>query len=225
MSKTKGLSSITKKVIMSLAGLFLIVFLLIHLGINIFLLPIVEGNREIFLAAAEFMSNFWPMKIMEVVLFGGFLLHALYGFIVQLQNWKSRGTQAYKVASKTQTTFSSKTMIWTGVLVLLFLVMHLYQFYFVKLGFVEGAMLTNGHPDFYTIAVNLFTTDMIFSSIYIILFIALGFHLYHAFQSAFQTLGWNHPTYTPIVKVLGNIYAVVVPLGFILIPLYYMFMG
>lgn len=225
MSKTKGLSSITKKVIMSLAGLFLIVFLLIHLGINLFLLPIVEGNREVFLAAAEFMSTFWPMKIMEVVLFGGLILHGLYGFIVQLQNWQSRGTQAYKVASKTEASFSSKTMIWTGVLVLLFLVMHMYQFYFVKLGFVEGAMLADGHPDFYTIAVNLFSNDMVFSSIYILLFIALGFHLFHAFQSAFQTLGWNHPKYTPLVKILGNIYAVAVPLGFISIPLYFMFMG
>lgn len=225
MSNTKALSSITKKVIMSLAGLFLIVFLLIHLGINLFLLPIVEGNREIFHAAAEFMSTFWPMKVMEIALFGGFILHGLYGVIVQLGNWKSRGSEAYKVASKTKTTFSSRTMIYSGILVLLFIVMHLYQFYFVKLGLVEGAMLANGHPDFYTIAVNLFTNDMIFSSIYIVLFVVLGFHLYHAFQSAFQTMGWNHPKYTPVVKVFGNIYAVVVPLGFIMIPLYYMFMG
>lgn len=210
---------------MSLAGLFLIIFLLIHLGINLFLLPIVEGNREIFLAAAEFMATFWPIKIMEVALFGGFILHALYGFIVQFQNWAARGDKGYAVASKSKKTFSSQTMIWTGILVLLFLVMHLYQFYFVKLGFVNGTMLDNGHPDFYAIATNLFTNDMVFSSIYILFFVALGFHLYHAFQSAFQTLGWNHPKYTPCVKTLGNIYAIVVPLGFIIIPLYYMFVG
>lgn len=225
MDNTKALSSITKKVIMSLAGLFLIIFLLVHLGINLFLLPIVEGNREVFLAAAEFMATFWPIKIMEVVLFGGFIIHALYGFIVQFQNWSSRGNQAYKVASKTNTTFSSQTMIWTGILVLLFLAMHLYQFYFVKIGLNHGTMLANGHPDFYDIAVKLFTNSMVFSTLYILLFIALGFHLYHAFQSAFQTLGWNHPKYTPCVKTLGTIYSIVVPLGFIIIPLYYMFMG
>jgi succinate dehydrogenase / fumarate reductase cytochrome b subunit len=225
MSNTKALSSITKKVIMSLAGLFLIFFLLIHLGINLFLLPIVEGNKEIFETAAEFMSTFWPMKVMEIALFGGFILHGLYGVIVQLQNWSSRGTQNYAVASKTKATFSSKTMIWTGILVFLFLGMHLYQFYFIKLDLVQGAMLPNGHPDFYTIAVSLFTNDIIFSGIYILSFIVLGFHLYHAFQSAFQTMGWNHPKYTPLVKVLGNVYAVLVPLGFIIIPLYYMFMG
>lgn len=225
MSNTKALSSITKKVIMSLAGLFLIIFLLVHLGINLFLLPIVEGNREIFLAAAEFMATFWPVKVMEVVLFGGFILHGLYGIIVQLQNWKARGSKNYAVASKTKATFASKTMIYTGILVLLFLILHLYQFYFVKLGLIEGAMLPDGHPDFYTIAVNLFTNDMVFSMIYIISFVFLGFHLYHAFQSAFQTLGWNHPKYTPIVKLIGNIYTVVVPLGFIIIPLYFMIVG
>jgi succinate dehydrogenase / fumarate reductase cytochrome b subunit len=224
MNNTKALSSITKKVIMSLAGLFLIMFLLVHLGINLFLLPIVEGNREIFLAAAEFMSTFWPMKVMEIVLFGGFIVHGIYGFIVQFQNWSARGNQAYAVASKTKATLASKTMIYTGILVLLFLILHLYQFYFVKLGFVTGPM-ENGHPDFYTIAVSLFSTDMVFSLIYILSFVFLGFHLYHAFQSAFQTLGWNHPKYTPCVKTIGTIYSIVVPLGFIIIPLYYMIAG
>lgn len=225
MSNTRALSSITKKVIMSLAGLFLITFLLVHLGINIFLLPLTENHKEIFLTAAEFMSTFWPMKVMEVALFGGFILHGLYGVIVQLQNWKSRGNQAYAVASKTKTTFASRTMIYSGILVFLFLLLHLYQFYGVKLGIKSGAMLADGHPDFFTIAVDLFTNDPIFSIIYILSFVVLYFHLNHAFQSAFQTMGWNHPKYTPIVKCVGNIYSIVVPLGFIIIPLYYMIWG
>jgi succinate dehydrogenase / fumarate reductase cytochrome b subunit len=225
MNNKNGLSSITKKVIMSLAGLFLITFLLVHLGINIFLLPLTENHKEIFLAAAEFMSTFWPMKVMEVALFGGFILHGLYGVIVQLQNWKSRGNQPYAVASKTKATFASKTMIYSGILVLLFLLLHLYQFYGVKLGITSGAMLADGHPDFFTIAVDLFTNDPIFSIIYIVSFVVLYFHLNHAFQSAFQTMGWNHPKYTPIVKCVGNIYSIVVPLGFIIIPLYYMIWG
>jgi succinate dehydrogenase / fumarate reductase cytochrome b subunit len=225
MDNTNALSSITKKVIMSLAGLFLIIFLIVHLGINIFLLPIVEGNREIFLAAAEFMATFWPIKIMEVVLFSAFILHALYGIIVQFQNWRARGAKGYKVASKTKATLASKTMIYSGILVLLFLFMHIYQFYFVKLGITDGSMLPDGHPDFYAIAVALFTNDRVFSLLYIVSFLFLGFHLYHAFQSAFQTMGWNHPKYTPMVKTFGVIYAIVIPLGFISIPLYYMFVG
>jgi succinate dehydrogenase / fumarate reductase cytochrome b subunit len=65
----------------------------------------------------------------------------------------------------------------------------------------------------------------VFSLLYIVSFLFLGFHLYHAFQSAFQTMGWNHPKYTPMVKTFGVIYAIVIPLGFISIPLYYMFVG
>ena len=226
MNNTKALSSITKKVIMSLAGLFLITFLLVHLGINLFLLPITENHKEIFLESAEFMSTFPPMKIMEIVLMLGFAIHAIYGIIVQLQNWKSRGSQGYAVSSKTNVTLSSKTMIYSGIMVMLFLILHFYQFYFVKLGFVSGPMLHGGeHPDFYTIAVNLFSTDVIFSSIYILAFVFLWLHLKHAFQSAFQTLGWNHPKYTPLVKALGEAYAILVPLGFIIIPIYFMIWG
>ncbi len=168
MSNTKALSSITQKVIMSLMGIFLIMFLLVHLGINLFLLPLTENHREIFLASAEFMSTFPPMKIMEIGLFGGFIIHILYGVIVQLQNWKSRGSKSYAVASKTKATLASKTMIYSGILVFMFLAMHIYQFYFVKLGLNTGPMLEGTHhPDFYKMAIDLFTNDAIFSTIYI----------------------------------------------------------
>jgi len=225
MNNTKALSSITKKVIMSLVGLFLITFLLVHLGINLFLLPLTENHQEIFLESAEFMSTFPPMKIMEVVLMLGFIIHAFYAFVVQLQNWSARGKQGYAVASKTDVTLSSKTMIYSGIAIMLFLVLHFYHFYFVKLGFVSGTMLPDGHPDFYTMAIDLFTNDVVFTSIYILAFVFLWLHLKHAFQSAFQTLGWNHPKYTPIVKGLGEIYSIVIPLGFIIIPIYYMIWG
>lgn len=226
MNNTTALSSITKKVIMSLVGLFLITFLLVHLGINLFLLPITENHKEIFLMSAEFMSTFPPMKIMEVFLMLGFAVHAIYAIIVQLQNWSARGKKGYVVASKTNVTLASKTMIYSGIVVMLFLILHFYHFYFIKLGIVSSTVpLADGHPDFYTMAINLFTNDAIFSSIYIIAFVFLWLHLRHAFQSAFQTMGWNHPKYTPFVKLLGEIYSVIVPLGFIIIPVYYMIWG
>lgn len=217
----RTLSAITKKVMMALAGLFLILFLPVHLGINLFLLPITDNHKDIFLQAAEFMSTFPPMKIMEVVLFGGFILHIVYGVIVQLQNWASRGKERYASGSKTKVGIASKTMIYSGILIFLFLAMHMYQFYFVKLGFVDGPM-HDGHPDFFTIAVELFSHDLVFSLLYIATFIVLIFHLLHAFQSAFQTMGWSHPTYTPFIKAVGKVYAIVIPIGFIIIPLYYM---
>lgn len=225
MSKHGTFSSITKKVIMSLAGLFLIIFLLVHLGINLFLMPLTKNHQEIFELLATFMATNPAIKVMEVFLFGGFIIHIFYGFIVQLQNWASRGSIRYKSGNKTKTTISSQYMIWTGILVLLFLAGHLYQFYFIKLGLnTSPYMDMNGHPVFYNIAVDLFSTQPAYSVIYIITFVILGFHLYHAFQSAFQTLGWEHPKYTPFIKAVGAIYAIVVPAGFIIIPLYFMIM-
>jgi succinate dehydrogenase / fumarate reductase cytochrome b subunit len=225
MSKHGIFSSITKKVIMSLAGLFLISFLLVHLGINLFLMPLTENHKEIFELLAGFMSTNPVIKVFEVVLFGGFIIHIIYGIVVQLQNWASRGSIGYKSGSKTNTTFSSQYMIHTGILVLLFLAMHMYQFYFVKLGLNTTTFVdAHGHPEFFNIAVDLFSTQPVFSILYIISFVFLGFHLNHAFQSAFQTLGWDHPKYSPIVKALGTIYAIVVPAGFIIIPLYFMIM-
>ena len=225
MSKHGTFSSITKKVIMSLAGLFLITFLLVHLGINLFLMPLTENHQEIFELLAGFMATNPVIKVFEVVLFGGFIIHIIYGIIVQLQNWSSRGSVGYKSGNKTKTSISSQYMILTGILVFLFLAMHLYQFYFVKLGLNTSTFVdAHGHPEFFHIAIDLFTTQPVFSILYIISFIFLGFHLNHAFQSAFQTLGWEHPKYTPVVKAFGTIYAIVVPAGFIIIPLYFMIM-
>ncbi|HAG15681.1 MAG TPA: succinate dehydrogenase [Bacteroidales bacterium] len=225
MIKQITFSSITKKVIMSLAGLFLIVFLLVHLGINLFLLPLTENHREIFELAANFMATNPLIKIMEIFLFGGFIIHIIYGIVVQLQNWASRGNIGYKSGNKTKASLSSRYMIYTGILVLLFLAMHIYQFYFIKLGLNSSVFMDeHGHPLFYDIAINLFTTQPAYSILYIVLFVFLGFHLNHAFQSAFQTLGWEHPKYTPCIKTLGLVYAIVVPLGFIIIPLYFLIM-
>ncbi|MCD6090205.1 MAG: succinate dehydrogenase cytochrome b subunit [Bacteroidales bacterium] len=225
MIKQRTLSSITKKVIMSLAGLFLITFLLVHLGINLFLIPVTENHKEIFELLADFMGSNPIIKVFEVVLFGGFIIHIFYGIVVQLQDWASRGNVRYKSGSKSKTTFSSQTMIYTGLLVFLFLALHLYQFYFMKLGLnTTPFMSADGHPQFYEVARQLFSTQPLYSIIYIITFVILGFHLNHSFQSAFQTLGWDHRKYIPIVKVIGKIYAIVVPAGFIIIPLYFMIM-
>ena len=125
-------SSLTKKFIMALAGLFLITFLFVHLGIN--LLILIPGSettqdREIFNKAADFMSTFALIKVFEVVLFGGFIIHILYGLILQIQNWMARGKR-YKVEGWSHTSPFSKFMIHTGILILIFLVLHLIDFYF-----------------------------------------------------------------------------------------------
>jgi len=224
MAKLLQYSSLTKKFIMAIAGLFLAVFLMVHLCINLFILPITENHVEIFELAVHFMTTNPLIKAFEVVLFGGFLIHIIYGLILQIQNWMARPVR-YKKEGYSHTSFFSKYMIHTGIIIFIFLVMHFINFYFVKLGFTEapeGPMAVASDHDFYHMAINLFSTSW-YSIIYIVLILILGFHLNHAFQSAFQSLGLNHSKYTPFIKAVGLIYSIIVPLGFMAIPLYFLF--
>ena len=228
MSYQNAFSSITKKVTTAIAGLFLIMFLMVHLGINLFILPITENHQGMFAAAAHFMGTNWIVKVFEIVLMGAILLHILLGIILQFQNWAARG-QKYKVKSKSTTSFMSRYIIYTGIMILLFLMIHFYNFYFIKLGLVRAPDIANIlHPQeehFYELAVYLFTNEIGYSILYIVAFIFLGIHLNHAFQSAFQTLGLNHKKYTPAIKTIGKIYSIVIPIGYIIIPLYFMILG
>ena len=213
-------SSITKKIWMAFLGLFLMVFLVVHLGINLCLLR--DDGGAWFTAAAHFMGTNYIVKVFEIVLFAGFIFHILLGIILQLQNWMARPAR-YMVSNKSTTPFLSKYMIYTGGIVFIFLILHFINFYFIKIGLVSNPnMSPEGEPNFYLITQQLFAQPL-YCWIYIILFIVLGFHLNHAFQAAWQTLGVNHPQYNTCIKRLGTFYAIVVPLGFTIIPLYYLF--
>jgi len=214
-------SSIGKKLLMSLAGLFLCTFLLVHLGINLTLL--LNDGGEMFKILVDFMTTNLIIKIMEIVLFSGFLIHIIWGVILQVQNWIAR-PGGYALSNNSQTSFFSKYMIHTGAIIFLFLVMHFTNFYFVKLGISHpgpGAAPIEGPHDFYHMAINLFSHKS-YCFIYIGFMFFLGFHLLHAFQSAFQTMGINHKKYSPAIKILGFFYAIIVPAGFAFIPVYFL---
>jgi len=212
-------SSITKKIWIALMGLFLMIFLLVHLGINLCLIR--DDGGKWFTAAAHFMGTNYIIKVFEIVLFAGFFFHILIGIILQIQNWMARPVR-YQVTNKTETPILSKYMIYTGGIVLIFMIIHFTNFYFIKLGLVSNPnMFADGEPDFYVIARQLFALPF-YSILYIILFIVLGFHLNHAFQSAWQTLGVNHPQYNTCIRRFGTFYAIIVPLGFIIIPVYFL---
>lgn len=213
-------SSIGKKLLMSLAGLFLIVFLLVHLGINLLILG--NDNGEAFRVAVEFMGS--PLiKVMEVFLMAGFAVHIIWAFILFVQNMMAR-PQGYAITNNSQTSFFSKYMIHTGAIILTFLVLHFINFYFVKLGIVSVPEGAEDKHDFYNMVINLFKQP-VYSIIYVAFMIFLSFHMLHAFQSAFQTLGINHKKYSPIIKYAGIAYSILVPLGFAIIPIYvYFFM-
>jgi succinate dehydrogenase / fumarate reductase cytochrome b subunit len=206
---------------MAFAGIFMILFLMVHLGINLFILPITENHTEIFAKAVHFMVTNPLVKVFEIVLFAAFLIHIITGVVLQIQNWTAR-PKRYKIEGYSQLSFFGKFMIHTGIIIFIFLVIHFLNFYLVKLGLVAPAHATGlDKHDFYTMAVNLFSQPA-YSIIYIVLLILMAFHLNHAFQSAFQSLGLNHGKYTPAIKFIGNVYSIVIPLGFILIPLYFL---
>jgi len=213
-------SSITKKIWMALLGLFLMVFLVVHLGINLCLLR--NDGGQWFREAAHFMGANYIVKVFEVILFAGFIFHIILGGILQVKNWMSRPVQ-YKISNRSTTPFLSKYMIYTGGIILIFLIIHMMNFYFIKLGWVQSQIpfLANGEPDFYETVRWLFIQPF-YSILYIILMVVLAFHLNHAFDAAFQSLGLENKTYTPCIKWFGTIYSIVIPLGFIIIPLYFL---
>jgi succinate dehydrogenase / fumarate reductase cytochrome b subunit len=207
---------------MSLAGLFLVVFLVVHLGINLTL--ILSDSREMFNKAAHFMGTNIVVRIMELTLFGGFLLHMIYGIVVQMQNWLAR-PKRYKKENFSQTSFFSKFMIHTAIIITVFLVIHLFDFYFkVKIFGDVPSVIYDGkdYHDLGLLVVEKFKIGWIVI-FYIVCFLFLAFHLLHGFQSAFQTLGINHPIYSPIIKGLGIIYTIAITTGFIAIPIYIYF--
>ncbi len=209
-------SSIGKKLLMSLAGLFLVTFLLVHMGLN--LLVIIFDDPMVYNKAAHIMSSNILIKIFEIVLFGGLLLHVIYALILQVQNWIAR-PKRYNKANYANTSFFSKFMIHTAAIILVFLVIHFVDFYFkAKFGHaaeihVDGVM----YHDLASEIVDKFKM-MPFVVFYIAAFIFLGFHLIHGFQSAFKTLGLDHKKYTPVIQVLAIIYTVIVVAGYSLIP-------
>jgi len=214
-------SSLTKKYVMSLAGLFLLSFLLVHLTIN--LLILFDESRGLFNEAAHFMGTNPAIQLFQWVLFGGFAIHMIFGIILQIQNWMAR-PKGYKKKSSSEENLLSKFMIHTGIVIGVFLFIHLSDFFALKMqGLVPEIMTEHGvTEDMGILVVEKFQMGgyVIF---YVIALLFLGFHLDHAFQSALQSLGLNHQKYTPFFKGFSRFLAIVITLGFISIPLFIYF--
>ncbi|MFK5854567.1 MAG: succinate dehydrogenase cytochrome b subunit [Bacteroidota bacterium] len=212
-------SSITKKIWMSLMGLFLMTFLVVHLGIN--LLLIIDPSLELFNIAAHFMGTNPLIQMFQWVLFAGFAVHIVLGVVLQIQNWIAR-PKGYKVKASSEDSFFSKYMIHTGIIIAVFLAIHFANFFLrAKVFHTVPEFILNGVPtgmeDMGIVVIQLFQSPLYVIG-YIIALLTLGFHLDHAFQSAFQSLGLNHEKYTPFIKGLGHIFSIVITLGYILIP-------
>ncbi|MGA0248251.1 MAG: succinate dehydrogenase [Flavobacteriia bacterium] len=219
MATSRGLfgTSLARKYWMALTGLFLCSFLVIHLLGN---LPLLTGNQEAFNAYAHFMTTFPLIKAVSYLLYGSILLHSIDGMVLAYQNKKARpqGYKAYNGAANAN--WSSRNMALLGILTLLFILVHMKSFWFeMHFGPWEDRMDAAGNKDLYTLTVGAFES-LWYSLFYVLCMLGLGFHLWHGFASAFQTMGWSHPRYTPLIKALGYGFAVLVPATFASIPLY-----
>jgi len=210
LTKSLG-SSLGKKLLMSLTGLFLISFLLVHCTLNA--LVFLQDGGETFNKAAEFMATNPVIRTMEIVLFLGLIVHMVDGLRLLFEN-KSKRPVAYAVINGKNSTWYSRSMGLLGTLLLLFLVMHLSHFWF-------NARIAGTIPEQMTMFEKM--KEVFVSPIPVIVYVigcgSLAYHLMHGFQSAFQTIGWNHPKYMPTIKCIGNIYAIVVSLVFAAMPI------
>lgn len=219
-------SSIGKKIIMSLTGLFLISFLPVHLLGN-FQLMAGDGG-EAFNTYAYFMTNNPLIKFTSYGLYFFILLHAVQGIMIAIKNKSAKGSN-YKVSTYKNKTWASSNMALLGILIFAFLCIHMGDFWF-KMKFTSQIAMIDTYPGYEGIGVkDLYTrVAAAFSQLWIVIvyligLLALGFHLVHGFSSAFQTLGLNHKKYTPLIKGLGYAYSVLIPLGFAIIPIWMYF--
>ena len=206
-------SSIGKKITMGFTGLFLILFLIIHAGVNsaIFL----NDNGETFNTIAHFMSHNWIVRFLEIGLFAGLLLHIIQGLIVWKQNREARPVKYHSNKPEKNSTWYSRSMGILGTLLLLFLIMHINHFW---IGTKVALYGSNDDHNLYMEMQDVFSNVWVVV-LYMIGLVALFWHLLHGFQSAFQTFGMNHKRYTPIIKTAGVLYTVIITILFALMPL------
>jgi len=208
-------SSLGKKLLMAITGLFLISFLLVHCSLNA--LIFLNDGGAAFNEGAEFMGTNPIIRTMEIVLFAGLLLHIFDGLRLWFENKSKRPVAYAKVDGAANSKWYSRSMGLLGTLLLLFLILHLKHFWYFS-------RLTAGLEDhtLYAEMQDVFMNPVIVV-VYVLGCISLGYHLLHGFSSAFQSIGWNHPKYTPGIKLVGAIFSIVIPAVFAAMPVAFYF--
>jgi succinate dehydrogenase / fumarate reductase cytochrome b subunit len=209
------MSSIGKKLIMSISGFFLMVFLLLHLSANLASL----FGADAYNAVCHFMDTNIFIQIMVPVLALGFTVHILYGSYLTLVNRQARGSERYAVGNKGRaSSWASRNMFVLGIIVLGFIALHLFHFW----ARMQLQHFTGGEPEnAYVLITTLFQKPS-YVVLYLVWIWTLWFHLGHGFWSAFQTVGVNNSKWLPRLQCLAKIYATVIAIGFSIIPVYFL---
>lgn len=203
---------------MALTGLFLVVFLITHLAGNLQLLDMSPEGQLKFNAYARFMTTFPLVKAISYLLYFSILFHAFDGILLAIQNRKARPVRYVKENAAANRSWASSNMALLGTLILLFIVGHMSDFWY-EMHWGPVGLDAAGNKDLYTEVAEAFSQPW-YVAAYVVMMAVLAFHLLHGFQSAFQSLGLNHPRYMPIIKSIGAFIAVVVPVLFALIPVW-----
>ncbi len=209
-------SSIGKKLIMGITGLFLISFLVVHCFLNS-LIFLNDGGLT-FNIGAHFMATNWLIRSMEIVLFAGLLAHIVQGFRLWAQNSAARPVKYAVNNGAANSKWYSRSMGLLGTLLLIFLIVHISKFWVTSRFTGIPTVDANGHEDLFAVMVETFKNPWLVA-LYVFSMGSLAYHLLHGFASAFQTLGWNHKKYTPIIKGLGFWYSIIISVLFAAMPL------
>lgn len=208
-------STIGRKYAMALSAMFLLIFLIMHLVINF--LSVISADA--FNEASHFMGkNPFIQFLMQPILLFAVIFHFVMGFILELKNNQARPIKYAVNGSSSNSSWVSRNMIISGACILLFLAVHLIDFWFPTISKnYFGAEAAGTEFDHLRIQFS----ELWRVALYVLCFVLLGLHLAHGFQSSFQSVGARHPKYTPVIKSLGNWYSILIPAGFIFIALFH----
>lgn len=213
-------SSLGQKFVMALTGIFLMLFLIVHLIGNLQLLK--DDGGEAFNQYAYFMTHNPLIKTVSYLLYASILLHAIQGIMLARQNRAARGNVRYAVNHMRSSEIASRNMAWLGIIIFVFLVLHMYQFWFQMhwgaLQYIEYEGYKHPLKDLYSLVAASYE-NLGYVVFYVVCMGVVGYHLWHGFWSSFQTLGLNHRRYTPLIKGVGVVYSVGVSVLFALIPI------
>ena len=209
-------SSLARKYVMALSGLFSVIFLLLHVTINLASVL----SPDFFNEASHFMGyNPLFQFLMQPILIIGVIVHFVMGFVLEIQNKKARSIGYVKYNGSANAPWVSRNMIYSGLVVLAFLALHFYDFWVHEMAYKYVEANPEDPTRYYTETVEKFA-PIWRTVLYVIAFVLLGLHLWHGFASSFQSMGVNNK-YTPNIKRCAKTFAVVVPLLFAFIAIYH----
>ena len=209
-----------RKTMIAATGLFLCIFLIVHLSANFLLLLPTDTARPLYNSYSTVLRESTLIKIVAYLLYASIILHVIYGLLVTLRNRKAK-PQPYVVNhSEENSSWASKNMGILGTLILIFIIIHLVNFWArIKLGLGEGVLLdAEGYKDVYEVTYSLFH-NIYYVIFYTLMAIPLAYHLNHGLKSAFKTLGFYHKNGLKIIAKISLIYALIMGIGFGIIPL------